>query len=108
MPSKQNTTKINDFSDDDLYNNKNNIVIYKNNLFGLKNDKGLPKLNLFRTSQILSEFSELPKSLNGAPLDPMQFNNEIGNGKKFSALEFDNSEEVLYSARNCPPPPPGK
>lgn len=111
MPNKQNSTKLKEYYDDNMYSSKKNSITYKNNCFGLNNEqtvKGPPKLNLFRTSQILSEFTELPKSLNGAPLDPMQFGEVNNISKKFTALEFDNNEEILYSTRNCPPPPPGE
>lgn len=67
-------------------------IIYKNNCFGLIDSVGIkapPKLNLYRTSQILSEFTELPKSLNGETL-----------------MKSSNYKEDLYTqAHNCPPPP---
>lgn len=110
MPSKQNSKNSNEHCDNEIYSNKNNSVIYKNNCFGLTNEhtvKGPPKLNLFRTSQILSEFTELPKSLDGAPLDPLQFNDVNNIEKKLTVLDFDNDKEILNSSRNCPPPSPG-
>lgn len=69
-------------------NQEDNLILYKNKCFGMDLEiKEPPKLNLYRTSQILSECSILPKSLNGETLNSMNF-------KQF------------YLNDN-PPPPPG-
>ncbi|KAI1725485.1 SAM domain (Sterile alpha motif) domain-containing protein [Ditylenchus destructor] len=82
-PSQQNQNELDDDS-----------VIFKNDCFdydAIDNRprpvtiSGLPKLNLYKTSQILSELSEFPKSLNGEP------------------LRYE-SYDAFYS-RECPPPP---
>uniref|UniRef100_A0A915DIB1 SAM domain-containing protein n=1 Tax=Ditylenchus dipsaci TaxID=166011 RepID=A0A915DIB1_9BILA len=74
-PNKQ---PLNSSLDQDL---DDGSVIYKNSCFGL------PKLNLYRTSQILSDFSELPKSIDGEPMSEVY--------QRYSS----------YSSHDCPPPP---